>query len=45
MLIQKYHFQDNEGALSKRLSGVPLTPPCNADIRVKSVKTAVKAFN
>jgi len=22
-----------------------LTPPCNADIRIKSVKTAVKAFN
>ncbi len=38
---QPISYKDNEEALSKRLSGVPLTPPCNANASLAA--TIIKA--
>ena len=42
---QQITYSDNEEALSKRLSGVPLTPPCNANASLGAVIVKACAYN
>lgn len=41
---QQITYKDNEEALAKRLSGVPLTPPCNAGMELGNVIVKACAF-
>ena len=42
---QQITYSDNEEALSKRLSGVPLTPPCNASASLGATIVKACAYN
>lgn len=42
---QQITYKDNEEALSKRLSGVPLTPPCNASASLGATIVKACAYN
>ena len=42
---QQITYSDNEEALSKRLSGVPLTPPCNASASLGAAIVKACAYN
>lgn len=42
---QQITYRDNEEALSKRLSGVPLTPPCNAGVSLGAAVMKACAYH